>query len=279
MGFLQKLGARGRGGDKRADEIRKQISEDYPDSWLRPFEFLVLESRELVRDHIIRAIGKSSPQRVLVVGGVDLFESLRASDLPAYSICVNTVDDLGWLCEFCKYARSSQAPSMVVGNFPRRHSPPTVRFAVGPNYIAKVGMPGAGGLRPYETVAPQGASVALCEEGDQRTGISVFFCHVHALSYYDEVLRSQHRRADQLLTCAVLTTPDDSGVLIDEQERLKASADLAERRQILIQASEGLEFFCRFYSGDDRCTETPAYSGGVLAHFTAPERVPSRPSP
>jgi len=272
MGFLQKLFGKS-SEENRADEIKKRISEDYPDNWLRFFEFLCFPTDDLLRDHLIRAIEESSPQRVLVVGGVHLFESLRPEELPAYNICDNTIHDLGWLCEFCKYARNSRMPSVVVSNFPRKYSPPTIRFVVGPNYVAKVG--DVGGTL-YKTVAPPGSSVALCEEGDQKTTMSLFFYGVYALSYYHEVMQSQHRRPDQLLMCAVLTTPGDNNLLIKEQEMLKSSVDSAQQRRILIQASKTLELFPRFYDNDDRYTESTAYSGGILANFKVPERIPTR---
>jgi len=106
--------------------------------------------------------------------------------------------------------------------------------------------------------------------------MSVFFFGVYALSYYHEVIQSQHRRADQLLMCAVLTTPDDNNLLIKEQNTLKSSLDNAEQRRTLVQASETLELFPRFYNNDDRYIESTAYSGGILANFTVPERIPTR---
>jgi tetratricopeptide (TPR) repeat protein len=272
MGFFKKLTAKNRGG-KQADEIRKHISEDYPDNWLQMFAFLCFPSRQLLKEHIVREIEKTKPQRVLVVGGVDLFESLLANQLSFFNICINTIHDLGWLCEFCKYARNSHAPTMVVSNFPRKYAPPTVRFVVGPGYVAKVGDVGG---TAYTTVAPPDASVSLCAEGDTRTTMGIFFHGVHAMSYYHEVVQSQHRRPDQLLICSVLTAPDDNNLLIRDQETLKTSRDRAEQRRIMIQASKSSEVFARFYSNDDRYVESTAYSGGILSNFTVPAKIPSR---
>lgn len=256
-----------------ADEIRKQIAKDYPEDWLRGFEFYCFPTDEQLKAHLFRTIEESSPRRVLVVGGMHLFETLRNEDLSAFDICVNTINDLGWLCEFCKYVRNNQTPSIVVSNFPREHAPPLVRFVAGPDIVAKLGGPIGGTV--YETAAPPEASVALCEESDQST-MSVFFYGVHALSYYDAVLQSQRRRPDQLLTCTVMSTHDNPNLLVKDQLTLKSSRDLAEHRRILIGASETWERFARFYDAD-RYRESTAYSGGILAGYRMPEKIPSRP--
>jgi hypothetical protein len=257
---------------QNADEHRKQIAKDYPENWLQGFEFLNFQTEEMLKDHLFQTIENSNPQRVLIVGGTNLFRNLTNNQLPKFDIYINSIDDLGWLCEFCKQVRRNQTPAIVISNFPREYAPPKVRFVVGSNYVAKVGNLGG---TVYETVAPPGASVALCEKNDQKSTMSIFFYGIHALSYYDAVLKSQSRRPDQLITCAVLTTPSDSNLLIKEGKALESSQNVLEHRKILIGGSVSLELFARFY-GNDQYLETTAYSGGILADYKKPEIMPSR---
>lgn len=275
MSFVNRLfGKKPSTTKQSADEIRKQIDDDYPEAWLQHFAFLSFATDEQLKNHLFETMGRSWHQRVLIVGGVHLFKELHDEDFPAFDICLNSANDLGWLCEFCSYTRQNQTPTMVASNFPREYAPPKVRFVLGPNYVAKLGSSVNG--TAYTTVAPKGARVSLRKE-DDNSPMSIFFHGVYAISYYAAVLQSQSLGPQQLLECQILTTPRDESLLISEQNALKSSSDQNEQRRILIKASKNWEAFTRFYKTDEY-VESAAYSGGVLGNYNIPEKIPTRHS-
>lgn len=262
--------------DQNADVFKKQIATEYPENWLQSFKFLCFQTDEMLKDFIFQTIENSNPQRVLIVNGINLFKTITEDQLPKYDFYINSNCNLGWLCEFCGQVRKNKTPAIVISNFPREYAPLKVRYTTGPNFVAKVGDLGGTASGTFrETVAPQEASVALCENNEQKSTMSIFFYGIHAVSYYDAVLKSQSRRPDQLITCAVLATPSDNKLLIKEQEALRLSKNESEHRKILINGSEELEVLARFY-GNGQYMETVGYSGGILVGYEKPEVMPSR---
>jgi hypothetical protein len=72
----------------RADEIREQIEKDYPEIWLRGFEFSSFRTDEELKAHLFKEIEESGGHRVLVVGGTSLFEKVPTECLSRFDIYI-----------------------------------------------------------------------------------------------------------------------------------------------------------------------------------------------
>jgi len=226
--------------------------------WANNMEFRYLPDEESLKNYLNADIANSPADRILVVGGQDLFKSLKANTLGGLILHVNP-GILEWLCRTCQEIRDSDSRAILVTNFPRESSPPKIRFVVSRVGIAKADGRIGGVVR--ECSAPAGTSLSLCKPNDERTKLSIYFIGVYAVSYYESVLKAQGSPPKTLVCCKVLSWNEDIGVAIDDRAKLARSKSPSQRRAILVEASENIETMCQAV---EEYRETPQYSGGIL---------------
>ena len=90
---------------------------------------------------------------------------------------------------------------------------------------------------------------------------SVYFINVHVPTYFEAVLNSIGVDAQRCMTCQVLSTPNDNGLLIDEQIRLRRMSDGEEARRLIIDGCDLLERVIR--QKPDHMTR-PQYAGAIV---------------
>ncbi len=226
--------------------------------WAGTMEFLYFPTDESLKNYLIPDIAGSQAERVLVVGGIHLFRGLDASVLSGRELYVNDKMSLGWLFETSQQIRERNSRAVVVTNFPRETDRPKVRYVATSWGIAKADGQVGGTVR--EISAPANTSLSLTLPSDDKTKLSIYFIYVHAVSYYQTVLMAQGVPTKPFLTCKVLSSAEDKGLLIDDIAKLP-SLSASEQKDVLMRTSELMEQICEFKK---EYRERPQYSGGIL---------------
>jgi hypothetical protein len=226
-------------------------------NWATYIDFVFFPNDDEMKRHLITDVKNSKAERILVVGGVNLFEGDNPAIFGDRELLINNTMSLNKLCKMCQKIRNSDHKSVLVTNFPRKTDPPTVRYVEFPGGIAKADgqLPG----KVMEVSAPPGTSLSVCS--NSQTKLAIYFVNISASSYYKSVFSAQNCESKTLVKCKVLSSQNNNGLLYNERRRLALTKDPSEQRVMLIKASEDLETQSLI---NESYRETTQYSGGIL---------------
>lgn len=242
---------------RKRNKVNEDIVEISSHDWAKDIDFIYFSTDEEMKRLLITDIKGSQVERILVVGGVNLFEKYDPEMFDKRELLVNDAMSLSRLCKMCQKIRDGDSKSVLVTNFPRETDPPKVRYVEFPGGIAKAN--GSISGKAIEVSAPSGTSLSLCTSPE--TQLAIYFIYVSALSYYRSVFDAQKCKPNTLVDCKVLSSTNDSGLLFDERRQLDLEKNPVKQKAMMIKASEDLETQCLC---KEESRETAQYSGGIL---------------